>query len=43
MVALSYNRFTMRQLCAVMVIISMLSLIFLFPLNVLYWRWVGHI
>jgi anion transporter len=43
MVALSYNRFTMRQLCAVMVIISTLSLIFLFPLNVLYWRWIGHI
>ncbi len=43
MVALSYKRFTMRQLCAVMVIISTLSLIFLFPLNVLYWRWIGHI
>ena len=43
MVALTYNQFTMRQLCLVMVVISILSLILLYPLNVLYWRWVGLI
>lgn len=43
MVALAYNRFTMRQLCVTMALISLLSLIILFPLNVLYWRLVGYV
>ena len=43
MVALTYNQFTMRQLCLVMVVISILSLVLLYPLNVIYWRWVGLI
>ena len=43
MVALTFRRFTMRQLVACMMLISVLSLLSLCPLNVLYWRWVGLI
>jgi hypothetical protein len=43
MVALTFRRFTMGQLVACMMLISVLSLLSLCPLNVLYWRWVGLI
>ena len=43
MVAYSYRKFSMGQLILAMSIISTLSLIFLCPLNVAYWRWLGLI
>ena len=43
MVAYSYRRFSMGTLVLVMMTISLLSLLILFPLNVLYWHWTGLI
>ena len=43
MIALSYKRFTLRQLVATTMTVSLVSLLVLFPLNILYWRWIGHI
>ena len=43
MVAYSYRKFNMGQMILAMSIISILSLIFLCPLNVAYWRWLGLI
>ena len=43
MIALSYRRFTLRQLITTTILISVVSLLALFPLNILYWRWIGYI
>ena len=43
MVALGFRRFSMAQLVTCMMLISVLSVLLLWPLNVLYWSWTGLI
>ncbi|MFH1568266.1 MAG: SLC13 family permease [Gemmatimonadota bacterium] len=43
MVALQRGRLRFRDLAGTMALISSLSLVVLYPLNVAYWRWVGLI